>query len=66
VGEEKIVTVYGDVETVLRRERNRVITYESARRGGWYHPTKVWPVGVIENLKRKGVSGGEIKEILGA
>lgn len=41
---EKVTTIYGNVETVMVREPSRVITYESARRGDWFHPTKVWPV----------------------
>ena len=39
---DKVRTVYGAVETVMAVEESRVITYESARRGSWYHPTKVW------------------------
>ena len=41
---DKVITIYGKVEEVMVREEHRVITYESARRGDWYHPTKVWDV----------------------
>jgi len=39
---DRVKTVYGKTETVLAVEEHRVITYESARRGNWWHPTKVW------------------------
>jgi len=38
---DKVRTVYGTIETVMRVEPLRVFTYESF---GWYHPTKVFPV----------------------
>lgn len=40
----KVKTYYGKIETVMTVEESRVITYESARRGNWYHPTKVLAV----------------------
>jgi hypothetical protein len=40
--DQKVITVYGHVETILAVESCRVITYESARRLNWYHPTKVF------------------------
>ena len=40
--DQKAITVYGQIETILAVEPCRVITYESARRLNWYHPTKVF------------------------
>lgn len=40
--DQKVITVYGQIETVLSVEPSRVVTYESARRLCWYHPTKVF------------------------
>ena len=39
---DKVTTIYGKIETVMFAEESQVITYESARRNAWYHPTKVW------------------------
>lgn len=39
---DKVRTLYGNVETVMAVEECRIITYESARRLNWYHPTKVF------------------------
>jgi hypothetical protein len=39
---DKVRTIYGKIETVLTVEPVRIITYESARRLCWYHPTKVF------------------------
>lgn len=39
---DEVRTIYGQIETVLSVEPCRVITYESARRLCWYHPTKVF------------------------
>jgi len=39
---DKVHTIYGQIETILSVETSRVITYESARRLDWYHPTKVF------------------------
>lgn len=39
---DKVCTIYGQIETILSVEPCRVITYESARRLNWYHPTKVF------------------------
>lgn len=39
---QKVITIYGQIETILFVEPSRVVTYESARRLNWYHPTKVF------------------------
>jgi hypothetical protein len=39
---EKIKTIYGNIETIMAIEDHRIITYESARKLTWYHPTKVF------------------------
>lgn len=44
IGDE-IKTIYGDIEKVMVIESSRIITYESARRLYWYHPTKVFNLG---------------------
>jgi hypothetical protein len=38
---QKVRTIYGNIETVMVVEDSRIITFESARRLAWYHPTKV-------------------------
>lgn len=43
---QKVITIYGHIETILSAEPCRVITYESARRLNWYHPTKVFGLDV--------------------
>jgi len=40
---DKVRTIYGKIETVMEIEPARIITYESAKRNNWYHPTKVFP-----------------------
>jgi hypothetical protein len=42
---DKIKTVFGKIETVMLVESHRIITYESARKLCWYHPTKVFELG---------------------
>jgi hypothetical protein len=37
----RVRTITGAVETVLAVYPARVITFESAERNTWYHPTKV-------------------------
>ena len=39
-----VKTVYGDIEEVMRADEVQVITYESARKLSWWHPSKVWLV----------------------
>lgn len=39
---DKIKTIYGQTETVMKVEDRRIYTYEN--QNGWYHPTKVFPV----------------------
>jgi preprotein translocase subunit YajC len=39
---DKVKTIYGKTETVMKAGESIVITYESYRRNEWYHPTKVW------------------------
>lgn len=46
---DKVKTVYGNIETVLRVDGCRVVTYESFASQSWYHPSKVW-------LKEKAVN----------
>ncbi len=41
---QKVRTIFGKIEEVLSANEYMVKTYESARRGDHYHPTKVWPV----------------------
>ena len=41
---DRVRNPYGDVETVFKVEESRVVTYESARRNNWYHPSKVFKV----------------------
>jgi len=44
----KVRTIYGQIETVMYSDFIQVITYESAREGNWYHPTKVFIVKETE------------------
>lgn len=39
---DKIITIDGNIETIMRIEEHRIITYESIRNLCWYHPTKVF------------------------
>ena len=39
---QKVRTIYGQVETIMLVEESRIVTFESARRNTWYHPTKVF------------------------
>jgi hypothetical protein len=39
---DKVVTLYGKTETVLRVKGCMVSTVESAARNNWYHPTKIF------------------------
>lgn len=41
---DKVKTVNGTIETVMVARDSEVITYESAARGNWFHPSKVWKV----------------------
>jgi hypothetical protein len=41
---DKVKTIYGKIETVIVVEESRIITLESAKKGNWYHPTKVWKI----------------------
>ena len=45
---DKVKTIYGTIETVLKVEDCRVFTKESLN--SWYHPSKVW---LIEEQKGK-------------
>jgi hypothetical protein len=47
---EKVKTIFGNIETVMKVEGSRVITFESARKNSWYHPTKVFPVYWSEKI----------------
>ena len=38
----KVKTIFGKIETIMKVEQSRIITYESARKNQWYHPTKVF------------------------
>jgi len=40
--DDKVKTVYGKTETVMKAGESIVVTYESYRKNEWYHPTKVW------------------------
>ena len=39
---ETVKTAYGEIETVLSANDAQVITYQSAARNEWYHPSKVY------------------------
>ena len=39
---DKVKTIYGRTETVMIADNIHIVTYESASRGSWYHPTKVF------------------------
>ncbi len=41
---DKVKTIYGNVETVVKANGVKVTTQESQRENNWYHPSKVWPV----------------------
>lgn len=41
---DKVKTIYGDVEEVMLVNDCQVVTYESARKSSWYHPTKVFKI----------------------
>jgi len=40
----RVKTIYGKIETIMVIQGCQVITYESARRGNWYHITKVFSI----------------------
>ena len=39
---DKVKTIYGNVETVVKADEVKVITQESQRRNDWFHPSNVW------------------------
>lgn len=39
---DKVKTIYGNVETVVKADEVKVITQESQRENNWYHPSNVW------------------------
>ncbi len=39
---QRVKTRFGNIETVMAADSSRVLTRENL--GGWYHPTKVFPV----------------------
>ena len=39
---DKVKTIYGRIETVMKDDGIRVHTYES--KNAWFHPTKVWKI----------------------
>lgn len=41
---DKVKTLHGNIEEVMMVIGCQVITYESATRNSWYHPTKVFKV----------------------
>ena len=41
---DKVKTSEGNIETVMKVEPSRIITYESAKKNNWWHPTKVQPM----------------------
>jgi preprotein translocase subunit YajC len=49
---DKVKTICGNIETVMKVEACRVITFESACKNSWYHPTKVFLVYWSENIGR--------------
>jgi hypothetical protein len=50
--QDKARTPDGKIETIMSVEDSRVITYESARKGNWYHLTKLVKVYWSANLKK--------------
>jgi len=49
---DKVKTIFGNIETIMKVERSRVITFESARENFWYHPTKIFPVYCPEMINK--------------
>ena len=41
---DKVKTIYGNIETVVKADEVKVITQESQRENNWYHPSNVWQV----------------------
>lgn len=39
---QKVLTIYGQIRTVLFQRGCQVFVVEECR--GWYHPTKVWAI----------------------
>lgn len=39
---DKVVTIYGNHETVVKADEVKVTTQESQRQNNWYHPSNVW------------------------
>lgn len=39
---DKIITISGNIETIMSIEDHRIITYESIRMLCWHHPAKVF------------------------
>jgi hypothetical protein len=48
---DKIKTIFGNVETLMKVEEARITTFESFSKNSWYHPTKVFPVYWSETLQ---------------
>ncbi len=49
---DKVKTIYGNLETVMKVEPSRIFTFESYCNNSWYHPTKVFPVYWSETLEK--------------
>lgn len=47
---DKIGTIYGKTEMVMKVEDKRIFTYENLT--GWYHPAKVFQIKIFETMKR--------------
>ena len=48
----KVKTIFGNVETVMKVENSRITTFESFCENSWHHPTKVFPVYWSETLEK--------------
>lgn len=47
---DKIRTIYGKTEMVMKVEDKRIFTYQNPT--GWYHPTKVFPINCCGTMKK--------------
>ena len=46
---DKVRTIYGNIETILKKDGCQVFTYESVRENNWWHPSKLFPVSTERN-----------------
>jgi len=48
---DKVRTIYGNIETVLKKDGCQVFTYESVQKNNWWHPSKLFPVNTGKKIK---------------